>query len=229
MSLWDFARDPASVLTLLEVGKERAVDEQVLLQGTRLKRAQLDDPNSELSAAQEMRVIANLLKELGHPPSLGLEIGLRCHFTSFGMWGYGLIASASLGAAVDLALRYLQLTFAYCVIEKVIRGMRPCLLSLLRICRQAFAASRWNETWAQQWRCCRTLAALVSGCRSSTWRRAEVGFIRCQSDLEASAVSRLRAQATGTSFRSPSTFLNTSRLWPTPQRLQCANRRVSVC
>lgn len=122
MSIWDFARDPSGVLKLLEVGAESGVQQEVLLQGSRLTLSQLEDPNSELSAAQELRVIDNLLRHRGRPPGLGLEVGLRCHFSSFGMWGYGLISSATLGDAVDMALRYIHLTFAYSVIEKVMRG-----------------------------------------------------------------------------------------------------------
>ncbi|WP_198972332.1 AraC family transcriptional regulator [Xylophilus sp. ASV27] len=122
MSLWDFARDPAGALTMLQFGAEHGVPEQVLLRGSRLTRAQLDDPNTELSAAQELRVIDNLMGALRRPPGLGLEVGLRCHFSTFGLWGYGLIASATLGDAVDMALRYIQLTSAYSVIEKVVRG-----------------------------------------------------------------------------------------------------------
>lgn len=122
MSIWDFARDPSGVLKLLEVGAEHGVPERELLHHSRLTREQLDDPNAELSAAQELRIIDNLLRSLGRPPGLGLDIGLRCHFSTFGMWGYGLIASATLGDAVDRALRYLQLSFAYSVIEKVVRG-----------------------------------------------------------------------------------------------------------
>jgi AraC-like DNA-binding protein len=122
MKIWNFARDPSGVLKLLEVGAESGIGPQALLQGSRLTLAQLEDPNSELSASQELRVIDNLLRLLGRPPGLGLEIGLRCHFSTFGMWGYGLISSATLGEAVDMALRYIQLTFAYSVIEKVIRG-----------------------------------------------------------------------------------------------------------
>ncbi|MEX4002153.1 AraC family transcriptional regulator ligand-binding domain-containing protein [Paraburkholderia sp. EG285A] len=39
---------------------------------------------------------------------LGLEVGARYHFATYGMWGYGLNASAT--AADALALRYLPLT-----------------------------------------------------------------------------------------------------------------------
>lgn len=121
-SIWRFARDPAGVLQLLACGAAHGVHEATLLAGSRLRREQLDDPNAELSPAQELKVIDNLLRALGRPPGLGLQIGLGCHFSTFGMWGYGLICSANLGQAVDMALRYIHLTFAYSVIEKVVRG-----------------------------------------------------------------------------------------------------------
>ncbi len=127
MSFWDFARDPSGVLKLLEVGAERGVQPEALLRGSRLTLGQLQDPNSKLSATQELRVIDNLLRSVGRPPGLGLDIGLGCHFSAFGMWGYGLISSATLGDAVDMALRYIHLTFAYSVIEKVIRGEEALL------------------------------------------------------------------------------------------------------
>lgn len=128
MSFWDFARDPSGVLKLLEVGSERGVQQAaLLLQGSRITLEQLQDPNSEISATQELRVIGNLQRHLGRPPGLGLDIGLRCHFSTFGMWGYGLVSCATLGEAVDMALRYIHLTFAYSVIEKVVRNDQAML------------------------------------------------------------------------------------------------------
>jgi len=122
MSLWNFSRDPSGVLVLLQVGSEKGLDADKLLRGSRLSQTQLGSPNCELSAAQELRVIENLLAALHRPPGLGLDVGLRCHFSTFGMWGYWLISSATLGDAVDVALDHLQLTFAYSSIKKVIRG-----------------------------------------------------------------------------------------------------------
>lgn len=128
MSFWDFKRDPSSVLTLLQFGAEQCIDEQTLLHGSRLTRAQLDDANAELSAVQELCVINNLQRAMNRIPGLGLEIGLRCHFSTFGMWGYGLIASATLGEAIDKAIRFIRLTFAYSMIEKVMRGDQTVLV-----------------------------------------------------------------------------------------------------
>ena len=67
-----------------------------------------------MSAAQELRVAGNLLRLLEHPPGLGLEVGLQYHFSAYGVWGYGLISSATGADAMALALRFLPLTFAFC-------------------------------------------------------------------------------------------------------------------
>lgn len=122
MSIWSISRDPSGVRMLLDVGAEYGVNSASLLQGSCLVMSQLEDPDAVISGMQELKVIANLLRILGHPPGLGLDVGLRCHFSSFGMWGYGIISSSTLNEAVDKALRYLDLTFAYSAIKKVIQG-----------------------------------------------------------------------------------------------------------
>lgn len=122
MNLWDYARDPANVLLLLEFGAERGVPQSQLLNRSSLSIARLHSTDFEPSAMQELRVQANLLRALGHPPALGLEIGRRARLSSFGLWGYGLVCSPTLGAALDMALRFLPLTHAYCVIDRHERG-----------------------------------------------------------------------------------------------------------
>ncbi|WP_420958865.1 AraC family transcriptional regulator [Burkholderia gladioli] len=116
MSFWDFTRSPASVRLLVDFGGERDVPHATLLAGTGLTQAQLGDPNVEVTAAQELGVAGNLLRALGHPNGLGLEVGLRYHFSTYGVWGYGLIASATARDALALAMRFLPLTYAFTVI-----------------------------------------------------------------------------------------------------------------
>lgn len=116
MSFWDYTRSPASARLLADFGDERGVSRAKLLAGTGLSDAQLADPNAEVTAAQELRVTGNLLRLLGAPPGLGFEVGRRYHFSAYGVWGYGLIASATAREALALALRFLPLTFAYTVI-----------------------------------------------------------------------------------------------------------------
>ncbi|WP_221624596.1 AraC family transcriptional regulator [Burkholderia sp. Bp8963] len=116
MSFWDYTRSPAGARLLVDFGDERGVPRAQLLAGTGLSAAQLDDPNAEVTAAQELRLTANLLRLLGHPPGLGFEAGQRYDFSAYGVWGYGLIASATARDALALAMRFLPLTYAYTVI-----------------------------------------------------------------------------------------------------------------
>ncbi|NPT56009.1 AraC family transcriptional regulator [Paraburkholderia elongata] len=113
MSFWDFTRSPASVRLLVDFGEERGLAAPNLLTGTGLAREQLEDPHVEVNAAQELRVVSNLLRLLKHPAGLGLQVGARYHFSAYGLWGYGLIASATAGDALSLALRFLPLTYAF--------------------------------------------------------------------------------------------------------------------
>ncbi|VWD51417.1 AraC family transcriptional regulator [Burkholderia lata] len=116
MSFWDFTRSPASARLLVDFGDERGVSHTTLLAGTGLADAQLDDPKVEVTAAQELRLTGNLLRALGRAPGLGFEVGQRYHFSAYGVWGYGLIASATARDALALALRFLPLTYAFTVI-----------------------------------------------------------------------------------------------------------------
>lgn len=116
MSFWDFTRSPASARLLVDFGDERGVPHTTLLAGTGLADAQLDDPKVEVTAAQELRLTGNLLRALGRAPGLGFEVGRRYHFSAYGVWGYGLIASATARDALALALRFLPLTYAFTVI-----------------------------------------------------------------------------------------------------------------
>lgn len=112
MSYWHYRRGPASVSLMIELGGEHGIAAGTLLQGSGLAAAALHDPELEVTANQELRVVANLLR-LGRGRLHGIDVGLRYHFSSYGLWGYGLISSATVGDALQLALRYIDLTYAY--------------------------------------------------------------------------------------------------------------------
>jgi AraC-like DNA-binding protein len=116
MRFQEFTRSPASALLLFQFGEERGLPPSTLLAGTGLSVVQLEDPNTEVTAAQELSLTANLLRGLGNPPGLGFEVGSRYRSSAYGVWGYGLIASATARDALALALRFLPLTYAFSVI-----------------------------------------------------------------------------------------------------------------
>lgn len=117
MAYWDAPRASTSTVLLVRTGVERGVPVETCLRGTSLRPHQLDDPHTEVSAAQELSVIANLLDALGHPPGLGLEVGAQYHLTTYGIWGFALISSPTPRSALDLSSRYLSLMFAFCRIK----------------------------------------------------------------------------------------------------------------
>lgn len=110
---WDFMRNTASARLLVEFGEEQGVSAERLLEGTHLLPSQLVDPHAELSAMHELRIVCNLQQALKPRASLGFQLGLRYNFSTYGLWGYGLISSSTLGDALALALRFFPLTYAF--------------------------------------------------------------------------------------------------------------------
>lgn len=116
MRFWDFDRSPASARLMLDFGETRGVTRAALLSGTGLSAPRLDDPEAEITAAQELRMAANLANLLEAAPGLGFELGRQYDFATFGIWGDGLLASATVAEAVAFALRFLPLTYAFTAI-----------------------------------------------------------------------------------------------------------------
>ncbi|AVS70226.1 AraC family transcriptional regulator [Paracidovorax avenae] len=117
MSFLAFRRGVTGARLLVEYGHEKGLDRPSLLAGSGIAEALLADPDAELEPAQELQVARNLSRLLGHPPGLGLELGLRYRLGNFGMWGYGLLSSATAGAALQAAMRFLPLSYAFSTIS----------------------------------------------------------------------------------------------------------------
>ena len=113
MFYWDFLRGLASVRLMIEFGAERGLAPASILQGSGLAPAQLDDSKGEITASQELLVAGNLIRLLEGPGQLGLELGARYRYSIYGIWGFGVISSATLGEAIERALRFLPLTYAF--------------------------------------------------------------------------------------------------------------------
>lgn len=112
MAHWDLPRAPTSTLLMTALATERGVSTETCLRGTRLRPEYLDDPHAEISAKQELTVVANLLDALGNPPGLGLEVGIRYHLSTHGIWGFAMISSPTLRSALKVGLRFIDLSFS---------------------------------------------------------------------------------------------------------------------
>ncbi len=111
-SSWDFRRGVATARVLTQLGYDHGVSVDAMLRHTGITRAVLDDPKGEIEAHQEIQLIRNLQLELPHILTLGLQAGTRYHVTTYGLWGYAVLSSPTLGAAVSMASRMLNQTFS---------------------------------------------------------------------------------------------------------------------
>lgn len=113
MNVWNFARSPASVLLMIDFGRDRKIAPQALLKGSQLTLKQLADPDFTVLAAQELAVASNLLDLTAGETGVGLKVGLSYQLSAYGLLGYGLLSSATGMDAVALAGRYLALTYTF--------------------------------------------------------------------------------------------------------------------
>lgn len=117
---WDYPRAVAGVVLLLEVGRSGGMTADALLSGTGLTPAGLDAA-VEVTAAQELRVVRNLRAGLGE---VGADVGRRYRAATFGVLGYALLASPTVGEAMNVALRFLDLSHAFALPRVELDGAR---------------------------------------------------------------------------------------------------------
>jgi len=146
-------RTVASVKILSELGVRLGSTRSALLTGSSILPAQLDDPHLEIDPDQELQVIHNLVRLHGKVPGLGLMAGAEYHLTTYGIWGYALITSPTFRQAVELGLRYLDLTFAFSKVELALGdGLASMILSVDHLPRQY--VHLWPSATALPFRFC---------------------------------------------------------------------------
>jgi AraC-like DNA-binding protein len=108
----DSPRPAMGTLLLVRMGLERGLAEDAVLAHSGLTLDGLDSPASESTAAAELQVIRNLAMAAGPGTTWGLDAGRRYHLTTFGIWGFALVSAPTVREAVDVGLRFIDLTSA---------------------------------------------------------------------------------------------------------------------
>jgi AraC-like DNA-binding protein len=112
-------RNITSVQIIAAYGGELGINVELLLQGSRLVSSQLSDHDMQVEDKQELRILKNFLINTTSPFKVGMELGSRYHLTSYGIMGYALLASSTPRKAIELGLRFLDLTYVYSKIELI--------------------------------------------------------------------------------------------------------------
>lgn len=111
----DRTRHPVAISqVMVNFAARYGVDVATCLDGTGIEERALHDPEALVEREQEMRLVENLILALPEVPALGFELGLQYNIATFGIWGFVLRTSRSLREAIQVAIRYLPLSTAYC-------------------------------------------------------------------------------------------------------------------
>lgn len=110
---WDFVRSVTSMRLMAELAADHGMALPASLMGTGVTQQDLDDPSVIVTAQQELRMIRNLVENLQHVPALGMLAGSRYHFTAFGSLGFAIVSSPTARSALDVALGFFHLPFAF--------------------------------------------------------------------------------------------------------------------
>jgi len=118
----DAPRSAVSANLLTQFAASRGMDAADCLQGTGIAPDVLADHQARVTAARELLLVRNIVQRLGHLPGLGLDAGLRYHLAAYGIWGFALASSPSFRSAADIAMRYLDLSYAFVRFRSEARG-----------------------------------------------------------------------------------------------------------
>ncbi|WP_330181460.1 AraC family transcriptional regulator [Nocardia sp. NBC_01503] len=110
---WDLLRNSSGVHIMTRLAQERGMAAAACVAGTGLSAEAVLDSDAAITARQEVLVVRNLLARFGTEPGLGVEAGTRYHLSLSGPWGLALLSSRTLRDAVEVALRYVELAFAF--------------------------------------------------------------------------------------------------------------------
>ncbi|WP_157574192.1 AraC family transcriptional regulator [Nocardia jejuensis] len=104
-------RSITSAALLVEFAAGRGLETPALLRDTGIRDRDLLDSAAEITLGQELALMRNVVAGVGDEPGMGLMAGLLCHPPSLGVLGFALMSCPTVRDAVDLALRYADLSF----------------------------------------------------------------------------------------------------------------------
>jgi len=108
-------RHPVAISqVMIHFAARLGVDAATCLDGTGITSGQLYDAEALVERRQEMRLVENLVLALPDRDALGFELGLHYGIATFGAWGFVLRTSRTVREAMQVAIRYLPLSTAYC-------------------------------------------------------------------------------------------------------------------
>jgi AraC-like DNA-binding protein len=96
---------PYKIAVLGRVLEEQGQPIAALLEGTDIDPAGVDRAQTRISRRQLTTAYRNAIR-ISRDPAIALEVGSRMRVTTYGMYGYAMMSSASLGEALAFGIKY---------------------------------------------------------------------------------------------------------------------------
>jgi AraC-like DNA-binding protein len=113
---------------LVALGMDRGASLDALLENTQITPAMLTSTEARISYAQFGILARNALALTGNP-ALGLELGRRMHTGNLGVLGLAIMTSATVGAALEVGLRYYKTVAPGWDLTLVVEGQKATLVA----------------------------------------------------------------------------------------------------
>ncbi len=110
---WDVPRPAATCRHLLEAARIHDIAAAVCLADTDLTVADIEDNATEVQAGQELQIVRNIIVGVDDPHDFARDVGLQYNFANTGILGYALLASPTIGDAINVACRYATLSSTF--------------------------------------------------------------------------------------------------------------------
>jgi AraC-like DNA-binding protein len=110
---WNLPRSCVGVVLVTQLAAERGLDLATCLRGTGISPTDLDDPDAEITGIQELKLVQNVVAELGDIPGRGFASAARFHPLMHGVWGYAVTTAATLRDALRIVARYVELGYSF--------------------------------------------------------------------------------------------------------------------
>lgn len=95
---------------LCEVANEHGVPTSEVLAGTAIGPADLSNPDTMVSALDEIEAVRRVLARLPGEAGIGVDVGSRSTLTHLGLFGFAVMSCGTLRELFSIAMRYFALT-----------------------------------------------------------------------------------------------------------------------
>jgi AraC-like DNA-binding protein len=105
----DVLRSNSGAAILVGLAADHGMGLAECLRGTGITPVMLERPGAEIRLGQELRLVQNVVRALGHVPGLGLDAGRRYDMTNDGIYSLAVVSSPTIRHAWRMGVKYIDI------------------------------------------------------------------------------------------------------------------------